>query len=70
MIYLNEPGRAVRRCSSTPAERAADHRPRGHLEQTCCPTAVPIPARCNHGTPVKAGWKAIVTKWFRQPRSD
>jgi prolyl 4-hydroxylase len=23
----------------------------------------------HHGTPVKAGYKAIITKWFRHPRA-
>jgi prolyl 4-hydroxylase len=28
----------------------------------------PNPHSLHHGTPVKAGWKAIITKWFRAPR--
>jgi prolyl 4-hydroxylase len=30
----------------------------------------PNPYTLHHGTPVKAGNKAIITKWFRRPRHD
>lgn len=70
MIYLNEPEAGG--ATAFPNIGLAV-RPRTGLAviwNSLRPDGQPNPDSIHHGMPVQAGWKAIITKWFRAPRNS
>lgn len=68
MIYLNEPDGGG---DTAFPNIGLVVRPRTGLAviwNSLRPDGTPNPYSLHHGTPVTAGWKAIITKWFRRPR--
>jgi prolyl 4-hydroxylase len=69
MIYLNEPTGGG--ATAFPSVGLVV-RPKTGLAviwNSLKPDGQPNPHSIHHGTPVTAGWKAIITKWFRAPRT-
>jgi prolyl 4-hydroxylase len=68
MLYLNEP---VAGGATDFPRLGVSIRPktgRALLWNNLTPEGEPNPYTLHHGTPITAGSKAIVTKWFRRPR--
>jgi prolyl 4-hydroxylase len=69
MIYLNEPERGG---ETAFVNLGLAIRPKTGLAviwNNVLPGGQPNPDTLHHGMPVKAGYKAIITKWFRHPRA-
>jgi prolyl 4-hydroxylase len=69
MVYLNEPGSGG---DTVFPQLGLSVRPKtgtAVLWNSLHADGRPNPHSIHHGTPVSAGWKAIITKWFRAPRA-
>jgi prolyl 4-hydroxylase len=70
MVYLNEPGGGG---DTTFAHLGLSIKPRtgrALVWNNLLPDGETNPDTLHHGTPVTSGSKAIITKWFRRPRSE
>jgi len=68
MIYLNEPQAGGATAFPNVGLVVRPRTGLAVLWNSLKPDGQPNPHSIHHGTPVTAGWKAIITKWFRAPR--
>lgn len=68
MIYLNEPGGGGETAFVHPGIVLQPKTGMAVIWNNLSPGGQPNPNTLHHGMPVKAGYKAIITKWFRRPR--
>lgn len=67
MIYLNEPEAGGETAFPNVGVVVRPKTGLAVIWNSLRPDGAPNPDSLHHGMPVKAGWKAIVTKWFRRP---
>lgn len=68
MIYLNEPEAGGATAFNDLGIEIEPKTGMAVIWNSLHPNGQPNPHTLHQGTPVKAGYKAIVTKWFRNPR--
>jgi prolyl 4-hydroxylase len=68
MIYLNEPEDGGETAFVSAGIVVRPKTGLAVIWNNLRPDGTPNPATLHHGMPVKAGRKAIITKWFREPR--
>ncbi len=69
MIYLNEPPGGGATAFVGTGILVRPKTGMAVIWNNLLPDGRPNPATLHHGMPVKAGYKAIITKWFRKPRA-
>ncbi len=68
MVYLNEPAGGGETAFPNIGLAVRPKTGLAVIWNSLRPDGSPNPYSLHHGTPVRAGWKAIITKWFRRPR--
>ena len=68
MLYLNEPEGGGETAFVNLGLSVKPKTGRAVIWNNLTPLGEPNPDTLHQGTPVTAGYKAIITKWFRQPR--
>lgn len=68
MIYLNEPAEGGETAFMNLGLSIKPRAGRAVIWNNLLPDGQPNPDTLHHGMPVKAGTKAIITKWFRQKK--
>lgn len=68
MVYLNEPDVGGRTLFPLVNVSVTPTTGRAVIWNNLLPDGTPNPATLHEGRPVEAGFKAVITKWFRRPR--
>jgi prolyl 4-hydroxylase len=70
MVYLNRPGGGGATAFVSAGILLQPQPGLAVIWNNLLPDGRPNPGTLHHGMPVKAGYKAIITKWFRRPRAS